>query len=46
MIDLRKVMNFGRAEAVNVYLREALFNPAEQVFVPVELELRVQAALH
>jgi hypothetical protein len=40
------VVDFRGAEAVNIKLREARFYVAQQFFVPLELEFRVQAALH
>ena len=44
--DLGEVMNLRRAEAVDVDLRKVLFDVAQQLFVPLQLELGMQAALH
>ena len=43
--DFGDVGDFGRGEAVQVD-REALLDAAEEVFVPLDLEVGVQAALH
>ena len=40
------MINFRRAEAVDVDLRKVALDVAQQFFVPLELELRMQAALH
>ena len=45
LVDLREVVDFRRAEAVHVDLREAALDVVQQLLVPVQLELRVQAAL-
>src|SRR5207247_1634796 len=39
-----EVMDLRRAEAVNVDLRKMRLDVAQQLFVPLELELRVQPA--
>jgi hypothetical protein len=44
--ELVEVPEFGGAEAVDVDLRELPLHAAEQVFVPLERQLRVQAALN
>ena len=46
LVDLREVMNFRRAEAMHVDLRKMPLDVSQQLLVPVELEVRVQAALH
>src|SRR5207302_1810439 len=43
--DLGDVSDLGRRKTVAVDL-EALFDGAQQVFVPVDFEIGVQAALH
>ena len=44
--DLREVVNLRRAEAVDVDLRKARLDVAQQFFVPLELVIGMQAALH
>ena len=46
LADLGEVMNLRRAEAVDVDLRKAALDVAQQFFVPLELEVGMQAALH
>ncbi len=44
--DFRNVQNFRRGKAVQVNLRIALLDVAQQVFVIIDLEVGVQTALH
>ena len=46
LADLREVMNLRWAEAVDVDLRKPCFDVGEQLLVPFERQLRVQASLH
>ncbi len=43
---LGKMMNLGRAEAVNVDLRKVRLDVVQQLFVPLERQVGMQAALH
>src|SRR5438105_2640516 len=44
--DFREVVDLRRAEAVDVDLRETTSDIVKQLFVPLKLELGVEAALH
>src|SRR5208282_6467552 len=44
--NLRDIQNLRRGKAVQVNLREAPLDVAEQVFVVVDLEVRMQPTLH
>jgi len=44
--DLGEMMNLGRAETVDIDLREVRFDIAQQLFIPFQLKRRMQAPLH
>ncbi len=46
LVDFGEVIDLWWAEAVNVHFRKVTLDVTEQLFVPIELEGRMQSALH